>query len=86
MIERRAYREIRPADFTSRAGDKGGERILGASIRAGPRERSGSLDRRTASKRKRERKTRDFREYLTGVGVTLLNFKARSLQKYTRTH
>jgi len=37
MIERQAYREIRPADFTPRAGDKGRERILGASICGEPR-------------------------------------------------
>jgi len=46
MIERQAYREIRPADFTPRAGDKGRERILGASICGEPRR---AAPRRVAS-------------------------------------
>jgi len=45
MIERagQTYREIRPADFTPRAGDKGRERILGASICGEPRRAASRL-------------------------------------------
>jgi len=100
MIERagQTYREIRPADFTPRAGDKGRERILGASICGEPRRAASRLSfdarrfrtsgvacfvRLTSGKeeRERERKKRDFREYLSGVRVTLFNFKARALRK-----